>query len=77
MFGNATVIEDEDAVGMGYRTQPMSDCNGGSSVRSRLEGLLYQSFRLRVQSGGGLVKETALGQHPSIALWKMGVHRPI
>ena len=56
-FGDAAFLEDNDAIGLAERADPVRDRDSGSTLDQDIERFLNLSFGFRVDRRGGFVED--------------------
>lgn len=57
LLRNPPVLDDEDAVRILNRAEPVGDDEAGAALHQRFHGLLDMHFRARVDAAGGFIQD--------------------
>ena len=60
-FDHASVLDDEDTIGVDHRVQPVRDHDRRSSLAEMLDGALHLPLGFRIERSGGLVEQDDRG----------------
>ena len=61
LLGDASVVDDDDLVGVVHRGEPVGDDDRRAPLQQRVERILHQLFALGVECRGRLVEDQDLG----------------
>ncbi len=69
-FDDATVVDDEDAVGVADGGKTMSDDEAGAALHQTFEGFVDEPLALGIEGGGGFIEEQDLRWLLGICFWR-------